>query len=116
MNIAHSVSIRVFCGREENQEEIINGLKILLRFDLEKEKIELQRQKALGFNDRRIDILEVVLTKNRHINAFIENMMQKISETGKQLLRRQLDSRVDDESSFFIRLPHQDKNSCLPKQ
>ena len=112
MNIAHSVSVRVFCGQEENREEIINGLKLIVSFDFEKEKIELKRQKALGFNDRRIDVLEVVLTKNRHINAFIDNMMKKLSETDKQLLLRQLDSRVDDESSFFIRF---DKESLAKR-
>ena len=112
MNIAHSVSIRVFCGQEENQEEIINGLKILVPFDFEKEKIELQQQKALGFNDRRIDVFEIVLAKNRHISSFLENMLQKISETDKHLLLRQLDSRVDDKSSFFIRL---DKESLAKR-
>ena len=112
MNIAHSVTIRVFCGQEENAEEIINGLKLLIPFDFEKEKIKLHRHKALGFNDRRIDVLEVMLTKNKHTNAFIDNIMQKISETDKQLLLRQLDSRVDDESSFFIRF---DKESLAKR-
>ena len=112
MNIAHSVTMRVFCGQEDNAEEVINGLKFLFPFDFEKEKIELHRHKVLGFNDRRIDVLEVMLTKNKHTNAFIDNMVQKISETDKQLLLRQLDSRVDDESSFFIRF---DKESLVKR-
>ena len=112
MNIAHSVTVRVFCWQEENAEEIINGLKFLIPFDFEKEKIGLRRQKALGFNDRRLDVFEVMLTKNEHVALLLKNMMHKISETDKLLLLRQLDSRVDDESSFFIKF---DKESLAKR-
>ena len=104
MNIAHSVTIRVFCGQEENRDEIVCGLKFLLPFDLDKEKIAINRQIAFGFNERKIDIFEASLTKSRHANAFLENFLQKISEQDKNVLLRQLDSRVDDESNFFVRL------------
>ncbi len=103
MKIAHSASIRVFCGEEENESEVMNGLKSLLPFDLEKEKILVQRQTALGFGDRRIAIFEVILTKDRHVKAFLDSLLQKISATDRQMLLRQLDSRVDDEANFFVR-------------
>lgn len=103
LNIAHSVAIRVFCGEEENESEIVNGLKSLLPFDLEKEKIAVQKQTAFGFSDRRITIFEVTLAKNRHVKAFLDNLLPKISSTDKQMLLRQLDSRVDDNANFFVR-------------
>ncbi len=101
--IAHSVAIRVFCGEEENESEIVNGLKSLLPFDLKKEKIAIQKQTAFGFSDRRIVIFEVILTKNRYVKAFLDNLLPKISATDKQMLLRQLESRVDGEANFFVR-------------
>ena len=103
MNIAHSATIRVFCSQEENADDITNGIKYLLPFDLEKEKIAVQRQNALGFNDRKIMIFEAVLTKSRHVKGFLDSLLPKISEHDKQMLLRQLDSRVDDDANFFIR-------------
>ena len=103
MKIAHSVNIRVFCGEEENESGVIGGLKFLLPLDLEKEKIEITKQTAFGFSDRKISIFEVVLVKNGHIKAFLENLLTKISATDKQMLLRQLDSRIDDDANFFIR-------------
>jgi len=103
VNIAHSVTIRVFCSQEENENEIVNGLKSLMPFDLEKERVTIQRQNALGFNDRKIMIFEAVLTKSRHVNGFLDNLLPKISEHDKQMLLRQLDSRVDDDANLFIR-------------
>ncbi len=103
MEIAHSVAIRVFCGEEENESEVMNGLKSLLPFNLEKEKTAIQKQTAFGFSDKRINIFEVTLTKKRHVKVFLENMLMKISGTDKLMLLRQLDSRVDDDANFFLR-------------
>ena len=104
MNVAHSVTVRVFCGQEENENEVVNGLKLLFPLDLEKEKIAIKKQNALGFSDRKIAIFEVVLTKNRHVKAFLDNLLPKISGTDRQMLLRQLDSRIDDDANFFVRL------------
>ncbi len=103
VGIAHSIAIRVFCGEEENESEVMSGLKSLLPFGLEKEKIMVRRQNALGFGDRRIAIFEVILTKDRHVKAFLDSLLPKISVTDRQMLLRQLDSRIDDEANFFIR-------------
>ncbi|MBI2580573.1 hypothetical protein HYV85_02065 [Candidatus Woesearchaeota archaeon] len=103
MKIAHSASIRVFCGEEENEAEVTEGLKWLVPLDLEKEKIVIQRHNALGFGDRRIAVFEVALTKERHVKAFIENLLQKLPEQQEQLLMKQLDSRIDDQANFFVR-------------
>ena len=103
MKIAHSIYIRVFCGKEENENKIANGLKWLLPFDIEKELISVQRQTALGFRDGKITILEATLVKDKHVNAFLDNLLQKLAEQQKLLLLRQLESRIDSEGNFFIR-------------
>ncbi len=103
VNVAHSVTVRVFCGQEEKENEVLNGLKSLLPFDLAKEKILIRRQNALGFSDRKITIFEATLAKNRHVKAFLDNLLGKISAPDKQMLLRQLDSRVDGDANFFVR-------------
>lgn len=103
MEIALSAAIRVFCGEEENEGEVVGGLKSLLPFDMEKEKIAIQKQTAFGFSDNKIKVFEVTLAKKRHAKAFLESMLAKISGTDRQMLLRQLDSRVDDNANFFVR-------------
>ncbi|MBI2144545.1 hypothetical protein HYU17_05355 [Candidatus Woesearchaeota archaeon] len=104
LKTAHSVAIRVFCGEEENEAEIMDGLKALLPFDLEKEKITIQRQSALGFNDRKIAIFEVVLEKSMHTEALLCSLFSRMPETERQMLLRQLAQRIDDKANFFVRL------------
>ncbi len=104
MKTAHSVTIRVFCSQEEDESGIVNGLKSLVPLDFEEEKITIQVQKALGFNEKQITIFEIMLAKNKHIDAFLNGFLPRISDTDRQMLLRQLESRVDDEGNFFVRV------------
>ncbi len=103
MKLANSANIRVFCKEGEDNEAIAGGLKLLLPFDAEKEKARIDEQKAEGFDERQIEILSVMLTKERHLNAFIESLMKRLGGERKTLLE-QLGSRLDDDLDFFIRL------------
>ncbi len=78
-------------------------LKLLLPFDLGKEKVKITDQAAEGFDEKRIAILSVMLTKDRHVNAFIENLIKRLGDE-KNTLLEQLDSRLGNDLNFFIRL------------
>lgn len=103
MKLANNVNLRVFCKEDEDKKLIIEKLKLLLPFDLEKEKIKIEDQKGEGFGEKTIYVINVVLTRNKHINAFIENFVSKLGDEKKTLLE-QLESRLDDDLNFFIRL------------
>ena len=103
MKLANNINVRVFCKDEEDKPLIIEKLKLLLPFDLENEKIAIEERHAEGFADQKITVIKVTLEKNRHVNAFIENLVAKLGDEKKTLLE-QLDSRLDNNLNFFIRL------------
>ena len=43
------------------------------------------------------------MEKDRHIDAFFEDLNGKLSDEAKELVVKQLDSRVDEEGNFFLR-------------
>ncbi len=104
MKIAHSAEIRVFCGEGENEAEVLDGLRWLVPFNMEEQKIEVKKQSALGFDDRKIMIFEVLLEKDRHVKPFLDNFLSKLQPIQKQTLLRQLESRIDEDANFFVRL------------
>lgn len=110
MKIANYAKIRVFVREDENEEMTRQKLISLLPFNLEAEKIKIQRTITLGFNEKKIIILEVELKKDKHINKFIDNLQQKLSSEQKTLLALQAESRLDEGFNFFIRL---DKEKLL---
>lgn len=99
----HNVEIRVFSKPEDNIDEVEKGLLKLLPFDLDKEKIKLSKKNTYGFNERKIVIMEVKLNKQRHLACFFEEMSKMLSDDQKELLKREADSRLDDELFFYLR-------------
>ena len=103
MKIANSIRITVFVKEGEDEAQIKKTLFSLFPFDLEKEAIELKQDNATGFNDKKIKILEVLLTKDKHISIFFENLKNRLSKDIKELILKQAESRIDDECNFFLR-------------
>jgi len=103
VRIANNACIRVFCKEDEDKKLVIEKIKLLLPFDLEKEKIKLEWQRAEGFDRKRMHVIKAALTKNRYVNAFIQNLLDKLGD-GKKTLLEQLDSRLDNDLNFFMRL------------
>jgi RNA binding exosome subunit len=106
----HSACLRVFSKEGEDFESIKNAFLKFFPFNLEDEKIELKRHTAEGFRDKKIIILEATLTKQRHLKAFLNTMLNRLTKKQKKLLIRQKESRLDEDCEFFIRF---DKDSLL---
>lgn len=113
MKYAHFINIRVFSKEEDNQEQILNKLKELIPFDFKKEKINLKIEKAFGFDDKKIDVINLKIEKEKHTNKFIENLFNKFNEDQKNLLLKQIESRLDNNLHFYLRL---DKDKLLNKE
>ena len=103
MKIANSIKINVFVKEQEDENQIKNTLLTLFPFNLEEEKIEINQNQAIGFNEKKIKIFEILLTKDKHISAFLENLIKKLSKETKNLILKQSESRTDDECNFFLR-------------
>lgn len=110
--IANNIRIRAFVKQDEEETPIQDALANLLPFDLTEEKLQVHRSTAMGFNERKIRILELALEKNRHINQFLEHLKEELGNRQMSTLRDQINSRTDEHGDFFVRL---DKNSLISK-
>ena len=112
MKLAHQIKIKVFSYEKNNEDDkiILDKLLQLFPFNLKDEKIELKKSNAAGFGEKNIAIFEVALEKEKHTNGFIENLVKNLDEEQKKLILEQVESRLDDNLSFFLRL---DKSEYL---
>ncbi|HLD18507.1 MAG TPA: RNA-binding domain-containing protein [Candidatus Nanoarchaeia archaeon] len=104
MKTAAAIKLSFFCKPEEDKEALLKAFKKLIPFDLEIEKIQLKKTNAEGFNERKIEIYEVMFQKDRHINAFLDYLLAKLTKEQKQQLLDQLESRLHDNLHFYLRL------------
>lgn len=110
MKHAHSLKLSVFSYEYENSRNILDGFLRFFPFSLEENKIGIKNATAAGFNESKIGILEVTLTKASLISRFIQNILEKLDEWQKNLILEQIGSRLDCNLDFFLRF---DKSSWI---
>ena len=112
MKIAHQIKVKVFSYEKNNEDEklVLDKFLQLFPFNLKDEKIELKNTNALGLNEKKITIFEVALTKEKHTNLFLNNLIKNLDEEQKKFILSQLESRLDNNLDFFLRF---DKNEYL---
>jgi len=110
MKFAHTVELSVFSYEREDANRISAAIAGLCPFDLAQEKVVLSRSTAQGFNERKIIIFEIMLSKERHTSKFMSSLKEHLSDDQRTLIVKQADSRLDSELNFFIRL---DKDKLL---
>lgn len=103
MKYAHSIKLNVFSKETDDYNGISNKIKSFFPFDLEKEKINLKKTVAFGFEDKKITILEMILTKERHIKGFIKNLSKNLDDEQKNRILIESESRLDENLDFFLR-------------
>lgn len=108
MKIAHFIEVSVFSHENEDYETVKAGLIALFPFSLENEKVDVCESSAEGVTGSRIAVANVFLEKERHTTAFLENLLSNLGCAQVSDLISQIESRLDDELFFFIRL---DKDS-----
>jgi len=110
MKYAHLISLSVFSYEHENIDSVLASFLRFFPFDLEDSKVVLDKTNATGFNEKKITIFEVKLTKNNLINQFLQNLLENLDKHQKNNILNQIDSRLDKNLDFFIRF---DKESWI---
>lgn len=96
------ISISIF-SKNDDLSSIESGLRALLPDELQKKEGIIKEQTAQGFNENTITILSVHITKKTETRLLLDHL-REILTPERLLLAHQLDSRLDDELNFFIRL------------
>ena len=106
MRLAHNVRISVYCKDWQDCDAIERSLTSMVPFDmeLEKENVKKTLMKAERALESDITILEIILTKERHVNAFFKHLNEKLGAEQTSLLIKQNATRFDEELNFFLRL------------
>lgn len=107
MRYAHAIMVSVFSKPEDDLARIRKGLETLFPFSLVDEEVPVEEQRAAGFNERSITILTVVLRKESQITAFLQHLWPRLGPDQQALLGNQVESRLDAELAFYLRLDKQ---------
>ena len=110
MKYAHLIKLTVFSYESENSDAILEAFLRFFPFNIEDNKVILKKTEATGFNEKKIQILEITLTKTNLINQFLKNILDNIDENQKNQISHQIESRLDKNLDFFLKF---DKDSWV---
>jgi len=113
MKLAHNIEMRVFCKERDNEKWIVKKIKELFPFDFAKEKVEFKSKISYGFEDNKIKVYTVFAKKQRQTTEVLKNFMKNLNKEQKDLLLKQINSRLDESLHFYIRL---DKDKLLENE
>lgn len=103
----HNITVSVFEKDPGKIKRIKSSLKKILPLDFQSEKININHEKAEGFNQKIIHIFSLKLTKNNHIKKLLTTVFHNLSKSDKRKLINQKESRLDKDGYFYIRLDKQ---------
>ena len=98
-----SATISVFVKDSENQELAEKAFLGFFPYDLKKEKLALKKTKFVDLDDEKTTVLELTITKKRHIGPFFTVLIGRIDQKQKSILLKQLESRLDEDLFFYMR-------------
>ena len=113
MKYAHLVKLTVFSHDNEDKGSILDSLLGFFPFSLEDNKVPVKKTAAKGFNENKIEILEVALAKTNLINQFLKALLEKMDMDQKSAILQQAESRLDKNLDFFLRF---DKDAWISEK
>ncbi|MBS3135752.1 hypothetical protein J4401_02220 [Candidatus Woesearchaeota archaeon] len=103
MKYAHRLDLTVYSKPEDNENEIVSGLRRFFPYSLADEKIAIERGIAGSREEKKITILRIILEKSSHINKMLSHLCSKIGSEQKDTIFEQIESRLDRRNDFFLR-------------
>jgi RNA binding exosome subunit len=103
LKTVHSVNISVFVHATEDEDKVLNALKLFLPDDA-----KVQKKHATGHYQNPIEILTVKIKRPRDIITFLDLIKRNLPKNDVNKLLNDLDSYVDDEGVLFIRVDKQE--------
>ncbi len=110
MKYAHLIKLTSFSYENEGKDIIFNAFLRFFPFSLEENNAIFKKTEAIGFNEKKIVIFEVTLTKNGPLSQFMKNLLDNLDEVQRNRILDQAGSRLDKNLSFFLRF---DKDSWI---
>jgi RNA binding exosome subunit len=110
MRYLHHAKISVFLKPEEyiGHDEILSEVrKIFLKLaplDFDKEKLRIAEEDVESFENRKIKIFTLELSKEAHTNIFLKILKEVLGTEQCKTLLEQRWSRLDEDLYFYVRL------------
>ncbi len=104
---AHHIRVSTFAHATEDPEKVLEAMGTFFPEDIPSEDIEFEILETEGYFGNPIKVINAEVKRGRSVKKMLENLKNLLSEEDKEYLLENLEEKVDETGTFFIRFNKQ---------
>ncbi|HII68059.1 MAG TPA: RNA-binding protein [Thermococcaceae archaeon] len=104
---AHHIRVSTFGHATEDPEKVLEAMGTFFPEDIPSEDIEFEIIETEGYFGNPIKVINAEVKRSRSVKKMLEHIKNLLSEEDKEYLLENLEEKVDEAGTFFIRFSKQ---------
>jgi len=104
---AHHIRVSTFAHATEDPEKVLEAMGIFFPEDVPSEDIEFEILETEGYFGNPIKVINAELKRSKSVKKMLEHLKEILNEEDKEYLLENLEEKVDETGTFFIRFNKQ---------
>ncbi len=104
---AHHVRLTTFIHATEDEDKVLEAIETFIPEDIDEEDVIFDVVETEGYFGNPIKVVNVEIKRSRAVRAFLKNFKELLSEEDKRYILENLDEKVDEEGTLYVRFNKQ---------
>ncbi|AFL94761.1 hypothetical protein CL1_0553 [Thermococcus cleftensis] len=104
---AHHVRITTFIQATEDEDKVLEAIATFIPDEIDDDDVLFDVDETTGFFGNPIKVVNVEIKRSRAVRKFIDHFRELLSEDDRRYLLENLDEKVDEEGTLYVRFNKQ---------
>ncbi|WP_297065720.1 RNA-binding protein [Thermococcus sp.] len=104
---AHHVRLTTFIHATEDEDKVLEAIATFIPEEIDEDDVLFDVEETTGFFGNPIKVVNVEIKRSKAVRTFLKNFKELLSEEDKKYILGNLDEKVDDEGTLYIRFNKQ---------
>ena len=103
----HHVRITTFIHATEDEDKVLEAIATFIPEEIDDDDVIFDIDETTGFFGNPIKVVNVEIKRSRAVRKFIDYFKELLSEEDREYLLENLDEKVDEEGTLYVRFNKQ---------
>ena len=104
---AHHVRLTTFIQATEDEDKVLDAIATFIPEEIDEDDIIFDIDETKGFFGNPIKVVNVEIKRSKAVRTFLDYFKELLSEDDKRYIIENLDEKVDDEGTLYVRFNKQ---------
>ncbi|WP_297550488.1 RNA-binding protein, partial [Thermococcus sp.] len=104
---AHHVRLTTFIQATEDEDKVLDAIATFVPEEIDEDDVIFDIDETKGFFGNPIKVVNIEIKRSKAVRQFLEHFKELLSEEDKRYIIENLDEKVDDEGTLYVRFNKQ---------